>query len=84
MREEKNTRVQRGGGEDGWHSGWTKSLSVCFSLWFEILNIWFTITLSGLGPELWCRGGLSVCFVVYGFEILIFCCRLIRLSGLGE
>lgn len=36
------------------------------------------------GPELWCRGGFSVCFVVYGFEILIFCCRLIRLSGLGE
>lgn len=36
------------------------------------------------GPELWCRGGFSVCFVVYGFEILIFCCRLIRLSGLAE
>lgn len=35
-------------------------------------------------PELWCHGGFSVCFVVYGFEILIFCCRLIRLSGLGE
>lgn len=40
---------ERRRGEDGWHSGWTKSLSVCFTLWFEILNIWFTITLSGLG-----------------------------------
>lgn len=35
------------------------------------------------GPELWCRDGFSVCFVVYGFEILIFGCRLIRLSGLA-
>lgn len=49
------TRLGEGGGgvkrrgEDGWHSGRTKSSSVCFSLWFEILNIWFTITLSGLG-----------------------------------
>lgn len=34
--------------EDGWHSGLDKEL-VCFSLCFEILNIWFTITLSGLG-----------------------------------
>ncbi len=35
-------------------------------------------------PELWCFSGFSGCFDVYGFEILIFCCRLIRLSGLGE
>lgn len=81
MREEKEVRGKERR-VDSTH--WTKSLSVYFSLWFEILNIWFTITLSGLGPELWCRGGFSVCFVVYGFEILIFCCRVIRLSGLGE
>lgn len=62
--------------EDGW-------MPVCFCLCSEILSIWFTITLSGPGPELWSHDGFSVCFLVYGFEILIFCCGLIRLSGLA-
>lgn len=54
------------------------------SLWFEILNIWFTIMLSGLGLSYDAAVASLVCAVDHGFEILIFSCRLIRLSGLGE
>lgn len=46
-----------------------KSVSLYFSLQFKILDIWFTITLSGPGLSY----GFCVCFLVYGFEILTFC-----------
>lgn len=70
--ERQEARVQKGG-EDGWHSGWAKTFSVCLSLGFEILNIWFTITLSGRGLSYGAAAASLFVFIVYGFEILIFC-----------
>lgn len=57
-----------------------------FLLYFMAWNIKYLVynNVKWPGPELWCHWGFFVCFLVYGFEISIFCCRLIRLSGLVE
>lgn len=78
-------RQRQKGGWGGWIA-LSLDKELVFILYFMAWNIKYLVynNVKWPGPKLWCHRGFFVCFLVYGFEISIFCCRLIRLSGLDE